>query len=84
MKKLALILVLIFALLALSGCSLYNRQIMDLTYSYEYAVLRLPTGEVIQGRLNSWLDFDDGDQIQVKIDGRTYLTHIANVVLISE
>mgnify|MGYP003306041939 CR=1 FL=1 len=64
--------------------SLYNRQIWDMTYSYEYALLWLPGGELIEGKVESWRDFDDGDQIQVKINGKTYLTHFANVVLISE
>lgn len=64
--------------------SVYNRQIFDVTYSYEYALLSLPGGELVEGKVDSWRDFDDGDQIQVKIDGVTYLTHIANVVLISE
>lgn len=63
---------------------IYNRQIFDMTYSYEYALLWLPGGELVEGKVDSWRDFDDGDQIQVKIDGVTYLTHFANVVLISE
>ena len=62
----------------------YNRQIFDMTYSYEYALLWLPGGELVEGKVDSWRDFDDGDQIQVKIDGVTYLTHFTNVVLISE
>lgn len=63
----------------------YNRQIWDFTYSYERAVIWIPGyDEIVEGRVESWRDFDDGDQIQVRIDGKTYLTHMANVVLISE
>ena len=51
--------------------------------SYEYAIIGLPNGEVVEGRVSSWTDFEDGDQIQVKIDGKTYLVHSSNVVLIS-
>ena len=72
-----------FGIFSLFG-TIYNRQIWDLTYSYEYALLSLPGGELVKGKVDSWRDFDDGDQIQVKIDGVTYLTHFANVVLISE
>ena len=76
---LALVIALSVALLA--GC---NKQMVDLTYSYERAVLVLPNGEVIEGSVSSWTDFEDGDQIQVKIDGKTYLVHSSNIVLISD
>ena len=66
----------------LSGCG--NKQIFDTTYSYERAILSLPNGEVIEGKVQSWKDFDDGDQIQVKIDGKQYLVHSEDIVLISE
>ena len=84
MKKylsLALAVVLMIGLLLLVGC---NKQIVDLTYSYEYAILSLPNGEVVEGKVTSWTDFSDGDQIQVTIDGKTYLVHSSNIVLISE
>ena len=55
-----------------------------MTYSYEYAIIALPNGEIVEGKVTSWTDFEDGDQLQVKIDGKTYLVHSSNVVLISE
>ena len=66
----------------LSGCG--NKQIFDTTYSYERAILSLPNGEVIEGKVQSWTDYEDGDQIQVKIDGKQYLVHSEDIVLISE
>ena len=84
MKKIiaiALTLVVIVGVLVLAGC---NKQMVDLTYSYEYAIIALPNGEVVEGRVSSWTDFEDGDQLQVKIDGKTYLVHSSNVVLISD
>lgn len=82
-KVLAIVLavVLLVGLLVLAGC---NKQMVDLTYSYERAILVLPNGEVIEGKVSSWTDFEDGDQIQVKIDGKTYLVHSSNIVLISD
>ena len=83
MKKLIALLLAVIAVLSglvLSGC---NKQLVDLTYSYEYAIIGLPNGEVVEGKVSSWTDFDDGDQIQVKINGKTYLVHSSNVVLIS-
>lgn len=84
MKKaiaIVLVMVLAAALVILAGC---NKQMVDLTYSYEYAILSLPNGEVVEGKVSSWTDFEDGDQIQVKIDGKTYLVHSSNIVLISD
>lgn len=71
----------ILLVISLSGC---NKQVVDLTYSYERAIISLPNGEIIDGKVQSWTDYEDGDQIQVKIDGVTYLVHSSQVVLISE
>ena len=84
MKKLIaclLTVILILAITLLAGC---NKQVLDLTYSYEYAIIGLPNGEVVEGKVTSWTDYEDGDQLQVKIDGKTYLVHSSNVVLISK
>ena len=77
----AVLFALLVTLLTVSGC---NKQMVDLTYSYEYAIIGLPNGEVVEGKVSSWTDFEDGDQIQVKINGKTYLVHSSNVVLISD
>lgn len=50
----------------------------------DYAILALPDGSIVSGKIDSWKDYDDGDQIQVKIDGTTYLVHSANIALIKE
>lgn len=81
MKKITALMLTLLLMLALAGC---NKQMVDLTYSYERAILSLPNGEVIEGRVSSWTDFEDGDQIQVRIDGKTYLVHSSNIVLISD
>ena len=69
--------------IGLTSCGVYNKQIFDTTFSYERAILSLPNGEVIDGKVTSWNDYE-GDQIQVKIDGKQYLVHSSNIVLISE
>ena len=81
MRKFTALLLALVLLLCLAGC---NKQMVDLTYSYERAILSLPNGEVIEGKVSSWTDFEDGDQIQVRIDGKTYLVHSSNIVLISD
>ena len=84
MKKyiaIAVAAVLFIGVLLLAGC---NKQLVDMTYSYEYAIISLPNGEIVEGKVTSWTDLEDGDQLQIKIDGKTYLVHSSNVVLISE
>lgn len=80
-KKITMIFAAVMLIIALSGC---NKQVVDLTYSYDRAIINLPNGEIVSGTVESWKDFDDGDQIQVKIDGVVYLVHSVNVVLIKD
>ena len=40
--------------------------------------------QIVKGKVDSWTDYADGDQIQVKINGKVYLVHSANVALIKE
>lgn len=59
-----------------------NRSVVDVTLSYDYGYILLPTGDVVEGKVDSWMDYDDGDQLQVTIDGKTYLAHATNVILV--
>lgn len=82
----AIALVVAFLLLAcilvmFTGC---NKQVFDTTWSFEKAIIFLPDGEKLEGKVTSWTDFDGSDMIQVAIDGKMYLTHSSNVVMISE
>lgn len=81
MKKIFVVIASITMILSMTGC---NRQIIDTTFSYNRAIVHLPDGTVIDGKVQSWKDYEDGDQIQVKIDGVTYLVDCMNIVLISE
>lgn len=78
MKKFITVVLVIIMIFALTGC---NKQIIDLNYHFNYAIIQLPNGDIVEGNVQSWTDFEDGDQIQVKIDGVTYLVHSANIVL---
>ena len=81
MRKFAAIVSGIILVISLSGC---NKQVVDLTYKYDRAIISLPNGEIIDGKVESWMDFEDGDQIQVKIDGKMYLVHSSQIALINE
>ena len=88
-KKILIVIAVIVVLLVAVGVIYWqthigNRQLMDVNYHFDRAVLKLPNGEVIEGKLSSWLDFDDSDVLQVKIDGKTYLTSYVNVCLIDD
>ena len=79
-RKVALVILVVMLVPVLCAC---NRTLIDTTYYFDRAIITLPNGEVIDGEVSTWRDFE-GDQIQVRIDGKTYLTHVANVVLIAE
>ena len=80
--------IVILLTLVLSGSfifrSFYNKQVVDFTYKYDRAVIRLPDDTIVEGKVESWTDYADGDQIQVKIDGVTYLVHSSCVALIND
>ena len=82
MKKTLITLLLIAALLLLAACG--NRDLFDTTYTFNRAMIAMPDGSVLTGEVESWRDYEDGDQLQVTIDGVTYLTHASNVVLMAD
>lgn len=55
--------------------------LVDVTYNYTYGYVELPNGECVEGTVDSWTDYDNSNQIQVKIDGVTYFTDMTRVVL---
>lgn len=81
MKRILLALLLTALLLVLCACG--NRTLFDTTYTFNRAMIAMPDGTVVEGVVTSWRDYDDGDQLQVTINGVTYLTHASNVVLMT-
>lgn len=81
-KKLIATVLALGMVISMSGCG--NRQMIDLTYNYKYAVISLPNGDIVEGAVESWRDYDDGDQLQITVDGVTYFLHAANVALMTE
>ena len=87
--KAILILCLVAALLVAAGVIYWethhgNRQLIDVNYRFKRAIIQLPNGEIVDGKVSTWLDYDDSDAVQVTIDGKTYLTHYSNVCLIDD
>ena len=81
MKKKFLVLILILmltCLLTLSGC---NKQIIDLNYEFTNAYVKIGD-EWVDLEIFSWKDYEDGEQIQLKLrDGTVFIVHSANCVL---
>lgn len=80
MKKVLCIILLVIFVLILSGC---NKQLVDLNYKFDYAIIKLPNGEIVEGAVQSWTDYE-GEQLQVKIDGTVYLVSSINCALLSK
>ena len=81
-KRIVALLMAVTMCFSMTACG--NKQIFDTTYTFKKAIIHLPNDAVIVGEVESWTDYEDGDQIQVKIDGTTYLVHSSQIVLISE
>lgn len=45
-----------------------------------WAQIKLPDGTIVQGKVDNWTDYE-GDQLQITIDGTTYLVHAANAIM---
>ena len=52
------------------------------TFTYAYIVL--DGQEIARGSITQWRDYENSDVVQVLINGKFYLTHYSNVVLIAD
>lgn len=82
MKKLIVFLLGAVLMLGCTGCG--NKDLFDTVFTYNTAIISMPNGEVVEGTVTGWCDYDNSDQIQVCIDGKTYLVHSEDIVLIAE
>ena len=80
-KRIVIAIVTLLTVVSLTAC---NRQMIDTTYSYNYAYIYLQNGDVIEGEISSWRDYDNSDQLQIKmkVSGDVYLVHSCNCTLI--
>ena len=78
MKKIKKIICLLLVAFLLTGCG--NYQMIDLQYTYNYAIIQLQNGEIVEGEVESWTDYE-GEQLQVKVNGVMYLTNSYNCTL---
>lgn len=80
MRKLLVILVTLLIMCILTSC---NYAVMDTKFQFDYAIIRLPNGTVIEGKIIQWKDYE-GEQLQLVLeDGNTYLVNSCYTTLIS-
>ena len=80
-KRLIAILMATMMIGALTGCG--NHTLIDTTYTFRYGIISLPDGTVVKGEVEKWCDYE-GEQLQVTINGQTYLTSSYNCVLMAK
>ena len=66
--------------LILNSCG--NMDIFGPAFRYDRAIIQTPDGKIIEGQVEIWLGFSS-DQIQVTIEGKTYLVDAENICLIA-
>ena len=81
-KKVLAVMLTSLVALGLTGCG--NKDMFDTVYTFNRAIIELPDGEVVEGKIDRWTDYTDGDQIQITIDGTIYLVHSSKCVLIND
>ena len=78
-KVLALVLLASALLLAMTGFTLKT------TYLFSYARIYTPDGRIfVEGKVSSWRDYGDSDQLEVVINGTAYLVHASLIILSAE
>ena len=82
MKKIICVVLILSLALALTACQVGNRQVgWDTTQTFTHAILELGNGELVEGTVTSWRDFEESDVVQFTMNGITYLTHYSKVIL---
>ena len=85
-----LILILLAGLATLASCdSDYYKTGNRITggkdvQTFTYAYIVLDGQEIAKGAITQWRDYDNSDVVQVLVNGKYYLTHYSNVVLIAD
>ena len=88
LKIVAVVLVMIGLLVLLCACE--SHQVGNrITHgkdvqSFQYAYVYLDGNKIVEGYVSQWRDYEDSDAVQVQIDGKFYLTHYSNVILVAD
>lgn len=88
-KALLLIVLAIVMLLVFSSCGDPHKTGNRITggkdvQTFTYCYIVLGGKGVVKGAVTQWRDYDNSDTVQVLVDGKYYLTHYTNVVLVAD
>ena len=89
-KVIFLILILLVGLVTFTSCdSDYYKTGNRITggkdvQTFTYAYVVLDGQEIAKGAITQWRDYENSDVVQVLVNGKYYLTHYSNVVLIAD
>jgi len=89
-KVIFLVLILLAGLVTFASCdSSYYKTGNRITggsdvQTFTYAYVVLDGQEIVRGSITQWRDYDNSDVVQVLVNGKYYLTHYSNVVLIAD
>ena len=85
-----IILVLMLCIFLLSSCDeSYYKSGNRITggkdvQTFTYAFVVLDGQEIARGAITQWRDYENSDVVQVLVNGKFYLTHYSNVVLVAD
>ena len=87
MKKWILVIMLAVCAVIFAGCEVKSgnrivegKDVQTVTYAY----VSLGEKDIVEGYITQWRDYTSGDEVQVLINGKYYLTHYSNVVMIAD
>lgn len=81
-RKITLALAIMAIMFTLTAC---NKQLIDTTYSFDKAIIKMPDDTVKEINIKSWTDYEDGEQLQiVATNGDVYLVSSINCILVKE
>ena len=87
LKLMLLMLVVIACVFVFSGCTTKTgnritggKDVQTFTYCY----IVLGGQEIVRGAITQWRDYENSDVVQVLVNGKFYLTHYSNVVMIAD
>lgn len=88
-KAAILIVMMVLAIVILSSCDNPHKTGNRITggkdvQTFTYCYVVLGGKEVVRGSITQWRDYDNSDVVQVLVNGKYYLTHYSNVVLIAD
>ena len=87
-KRIALVAMLVAGLIMFAGCEAHKtgnritggKDVQTFTSCY----VVLGGKEIARGAVTQWRDYDNSDTVQVLVNGKYYLTHYTNVVLVAD